>query len=610
MLGSLGSNDIAALYKQAYALSTLTERDNEDFINHELLKQFYGNNYLSSRAVVYLNNGERAANSGYRWDSVVNTFNSVFTAERAAELIGNAPCIYHYGSELYYSGVTSVIRVMFSPEYTVLKNTADEIVIREVCYFKDPATGEKTDTVKFINDNRFVKTSAGWRCSYFGICDTPEVSDADETDRFEQITDTSMPDLLTGNYDDDSYDSFLSPWKIGQRSIPIELMRLVDESDTEKWFESISTLNNGTPYRIDRGYSLYSYITGVGLSWEEAAPILEQRDFSADEISAMVSGNIELITKNSASEYTIVIGDCAYSPMWLYYHTTDDYTAVGIAPDMVSEMIPQYQKLWLPEEMWKAFSKKLNLFAYGDEDHSIHEYTFSGEKEQLDDSAFAILEKVFYGEWRSSPENTPGRLDRSFTYSKDCFTLEGTIPRGVFETDDIYILTFTSVGAATCYVIEKSAPDVMYLTDFVYSSDGNYHVGFDVTAAPKYIDRKAAKPEITSGRLSALGLKKLFSIYGRKFEESFTDLLAKDKSEGADLDGRTFYPTAKDVYRFGEPDIYLGTLTADEVRILMPYYCEDESGNTTELYAEMWFSRYYNGEWGSGTSVSIAPDAS
>ena len=123
-------------------------------------------------------------------------------------------------------------------------------------------------------------------------------------------------------------------------------------------------------------------------------------------------------------------------------------------------------------------------------------------------------------------------------------------------------------------------------------------------------NRKAEVPGLKSGELSELGKKKLFDIYGKKFEDSFNELLEKDKSEGIYFDGRTVYPTWKDIFRFGEATPYLGTLTDDEVHIIMPYYYEDDNGNATELYAEMWFSRYYNGDWGSGTNVSITPDAS
>ena len=136
MLDSLGNNDVKKLYKQAYALCTLTERDYDDLSNDNLLKQIYGDfQHSSERAVLLDINGRAyACSSGYLWESFVSAYESVFEDDYADRLIADMPCVYHYGKELYYSGVTSTLRVMLYPEYTVLKNTNDEIVIREICY--------------------------------------------------------------------------------------------------------------------------------------------------------------------------------------------------------------------------------------------------------------------------------------------------------------------------------------------------------------------------------------------------------------------------------------------------------------------------------------------
>lgn len=180
MLESLGNEEVAALYKQAYALRTLTERDYEDFANSELLKKIYGDDYGTDpeRAVLIDINGRSyACNSGFLWDSVVNGFKSVFTEKYADELFAGLPGDqYHYGKELYYSGVTSTLRVMLYPEYTVLKNNTDEIVIRETCYNIDYETRKVTDEVRYVNENRFVKTSDGWKCAYFGIIDKDKIT--------------------------------------------------------------------------------------------------------------------------------------------------------------------------------------------------------------------------------------------------------------------------------------------------------------------------------------------------------------------------------------------------------------------------------------------------
>ncbi|MBQ9384594.1 MAG: hypothetical protein IJT87_10200 [Ruminiclostridium sp.] len=177
MLDDLGNEEAAALYRQAYALRTLTERDYEDLSNDSLLKNYYGDDYQddSRRAAILFIDGKRYAGcSGFLWDSFVSGYKSVFTEDYADELIADLPCVHRYGRELYYSGVTSTMRAMIYPEYTVPKNTDDEIIIRETCYNIDYETRKPTDEVRYVNDMRFVKTSGGWRCAYFGVTDKPQ----------------------------------------------------------------------------------------------------------------------------------------------------------------------------------------------------------------------------------------------------------------------------------------------------------------------------------------------------------------------------------------------------------------------------------------------------
>lgn len=531
------------------------------------------------------------------------------------------------------SGSRTELIAQFATEYDII--CGEHVFNPEWLYYHIPAdyydAGITPEMVKekyplykqAFSEGDWKMTDEAWAAfdaklqKYMGMTSDAEETDSNEkdSDRFEQITDTSMADLLTGNYDDDSYDGFLSPWKIEQRGIPIELMRLVDESNTEKWFESIKPLNSGTPYRIDRGYSLYSYITGVGLSWDKAKPILE-RDFSADEISAMVSGNMELITKNSASEYTIVIGDCAYSPKWLYYHTTDDYTAVGITPGMVGDMLMQYQKLGLPDEMWKAFREKLVLYCTKDlYDESAVKAIYlieTDNAEPFGDRAFEILENQFYGEWElANADELDLFTDLSFTYSKDIFKHEGTPILGIFETDEIYVITYSNFGVGNSYVIKKSEPDVMYEAEIA-----GYNVGVDAAILTvgamqnrKYVNRKAAVPGLKSGELSVLGMKKLLHTYGKAFEDCFIAEFEKDKSEGVETGVGTAYSTYKDIYSFGYPTCYLADFTGDTVDMLLPYYYEKD-GSYTVIYAVKSFAQNYKGEWDAvniWTDEGIAP---
>lgn len=449
---------------------------------------------------------------------------------------------------------------------------------------------------------------------YMGITSVVEETDSnnEESDRFEQITDTSMPDLITGYYDDDSYFNFEFPWKLELRSIPIELMRLVDESETDKWFESVNTLNSGTPYRINRGYNLYSYVTGVGLSWEEAAPILE-RDFSADEISAIVSGDMGLITKNSASEFTIVIGDCAYSPKWLYYHTTDDYAAVGITAAMINAKLEKYRELGLPEEMWNAFRDK--LLRYIDSGHETFDgmtlYPVRSDQElpMFNERSLEIFESVFYGVWKHEDESK-NLSDLYLTYSEDYFDYGYTCyPGSIVETDELYALTFVVGGELSCYTVFKNEPGVLYscaYNNYIGKFEGYYTAVYISPESRKYTDRTQTEmPYLSSGKLSNLGQKKLFYTYGKAFEDSFNAALEKDESEGIETGMGTAY-----IYHYEETPRYLADFTDDTVDMLLPYYYENSDGSKTVIYAVKSFAQNYKGEWDAvniWTNEGIAP---
>lgn len=88
----------------------------------------------------------------------------------------------------------------------------------------------------------------------------------------------------------------------------------------------------------------------------------EYYTFSTEEIEVLLSGDEEKITKEFASPYAIVLGKYAYSPLWLYTHTAQDYETVGITREMVREKIGDYDALLLPSEAKAAFAAKMNEF--------------------------------------------------------------------------------------------------------------------------------------------------------------------------------------------------------------------------------------------------------
>ncbi len=159
----------------------------------------------------------------------------------------------------------------------------------------------------------------------------------------------------------------------------------------------------------------------------------------------------------------------------------------------------------------------------------------------------------------------------------------------------LYALAFSNGGAGGCLLIEKNAPDVMYWTDILPSGVGLDVVKFGYGLPGTYINRKPAVPEIKSGELSSLGLKKLFHTYGKAFEDSFAETIEKDRSAGIETDLGTAFAASKDI-RFGELPGYLADYTDDSVNMLLPYYCEKD-GDVTTFYAVKSFMKNYKDEW-------------
>ena len=84
--------------------------------------------------------------------------------------------------------------------------------------------------------------------------------------------------------------------------------------------------------------------------------------FTEDDIKALLSRDEAIVTAQFAEETAIVIGDRAYAPVWLYYHTPDDYRKAGITPEMLEEKLDSYAEFVLTDEADRAFSAKLTEF--------------------------------------------------------------------------------------------------------------------------------------------------------------------------------------------------------------------------------------------------------
>ena len=84
---------------------------------------------------------------------------------------------------------------------------------------------------------------------------------------------------------------------------------------------------------------------------------------SEEDIEVLLSRDEKRATAHFATDYAIVIDTRAYSPLWLYYNTPEDYVKAGITHKMVKEKLNSYSEIeLLTNEAVEAFSKKLSTF--------------------------------------------------------------------------------------------------------------------------------------------------------------------------------------------------------------------------------------------------------
>ena len=358
-----------------------------------------------------------------------------------------------------------------------------------------------------------------------------------EEDRFEQITDTSMPECGLDPWTEE-YRNFTFPWRYEFAEVKDGFMKYIDPEKYIEWGEKAHIWAQGTPYRLEESHNVYSFIKFMGIPWETAAQALEETGFSEEEINTMKSDDIEKIIKLETSEYSVVIGEKVFSPKWLYYHTGDDYTEAGITATQVEIMLPLYEKLGLTEEAWDAFSSKLNRFIEENKKHEEkRKYVIPNDETDMTEtlitgnSALKILEERFYGTWKRTPA-TGGDYDTltfAYNYGYDernlmgfDFDFEGFHrPFAIGETDDIWYMECINSGESEVFVIEKGEPKVMYCTGLIYYNgyDNSPAVDLSEDWVSRYeYEETLIDTTVRPGEISVLGQDKLFSIYGEDFE--------------------------------------------------------------------------------------------
>lgn len=159
-----------------------------------------------------------------------------------------------------------------------------------------------------------------------------------------------------------------------------------DEYSTENNFDlyqfcevEMKMNRGGFDTSIEDFTNLYTYMNYFNISGEEMCELMKKSNaaqnwdnavydgieapsepYTEEDMEVLLSGDITAITAHFTSPYSIVIGEKIYSPEWVYFHTAEDYEAVGITPEMLAEKAELYSDAGFEEPAKTAFEKKLS----------------------------------------------------------------------------------------------------------------------------------------------------------------------------------------------------------------------------------------------------------
>jgi len=256
----------------------------------------------------------------------------------------------------------SCIAILSLSSFTACNKTQEALVSTQV----------ETNTINVVSETNNVAVTENNQT-------TPDKTESksDETENMENgnpqyaSLDEKMPaPFLTGiDVGGDENADFYQPCNRVLDNIPVELMRLRDETAVSNWINSFPSISVA-PSNITEYANIYSFITFFNISKEEAETAMsvylnsddEQIKITHEEFDIIFSGDIAAITNTFSSDYSIAIGNSVYCPNWIYTHSTDDYLAAGITADVVVEKASAYSNFNLTENACVAFADKLSAF--------------------------------------------------------------------------------------------------------------------------------------------------------------------------------------------------------------------------------------------------------
>ena len=167
----------------------------------------------------------------------------------------------------------------------------------------------------------------------------------------------------------DENSCFYQPCNRVLDDIPVELLRLRDENEVGDWISSFPSIENA-PSDITEYANVYSFITSFDIAKDEAESALsvyldsddDQIRIAREEFDTVFSGDKSAVTKEFASDYSIVINDKVYCPNWIYTHSVSDYYEAGISAEEIDSKVTLYSVFGFTDEAREAFEDKLSVY--------------------------------------------------------------------------------------------------------------------------------------------------------------------------------------------------------------------------------------------------------
>lgn len=190
----------------------------------------------------------------------------------------------------------------------------------------------------------------------------------DMSDMYSEITDTSMPEPYdTGDAHTENA-SFRSLWDI-RFTARKDILPPDKQEKYSEWENKVFA--TATPYSLSNSHNIIGCMRGLGMEWadmkELLAGVLSDEDIRVidDAMKNNDPQSYRTLYERFKSPYA-VIGDMSsshgamlFSPLWLYYHTLDEYRIMGVPVDAVKEIMPRYAELGLRDEAYERFRDKL-----------------------------------------------------------------------------------------------------------------------------------------------------------------------------------------------------------------------------------------------------------